>query len=425
MNLKDLKVLVLDKGLFVSWSLRLAREFGEVYYHNTAWKTMNPRSHELLIGHGFEQITMIKDLWDVVHDMDLIVFPYIFDGDLQKELVRQGKRVWGARKGDEFELYRIEAKQEMKRLGLPVGDYDVVTGISNLREYLQKHPNVHVKISLTRGDTETFPAESYKKILPKLREIEHELNDAAEHMQFIIEKPIDPALEIGYDGFCIDGAYPSHAINGVECKDEAYLGVFLEYDKLDDHVVQVNEMLSPMLRDYQYRGFMSTEIRVGPDEVPYLIDFTARSGSPPDGSMQEIIKNWGEIMFHGAMGEVVDPEPVAKYCAQAIIYSDFADEGWQSVEFSDEVRPWVKLFFHCQLDGKDYVIPQHAKFSEIGWVVGIGDTVKEAIKNCEDHAEQVSGYKLHVKTDSLQDAVAEIEKAEKMGVQFSDEPLKT
>jgi len=381
---------------------------------------MNPRSHELLIGHGFDEITMVRDLWDVVHDMDLICFPYIYDGDLQRELVRQGKRVWGARKGDDFELFRVEAKKEMERLGMPVGDYDVVTGISNLRVYLQKHPNVHVKISLTRGDTESFHSPSYQQILPKLREIEHELNDAAEHMQFLVEKPIEPALEIGYDGyFC--GDFPRFALNGIESKDESYIGVFLPYESLDEHVRQVNDWLSPMLREYQYRGFMSTEIRVGPDEQPYLIDFTARSGSPPDGSMQEIIKNWGEIMLYGSIGEVVDPVPVAKYCAQAVIYSDFADEGWQPVEIPDEVRDWVKLFFHCKLDGKDYVIPQHAKFSEVGWVIGLGDTINEAIEDCEQHAEQVTGYKLHVKTNALQDAVAEIEKASKMGISFAGE----
>lgn len=421
----DKRVLLYDMGMFCSWSLRLAREFGEVYYHNPSWKQMSPSSNQLLIGHGFDEITMVKNFWDVVQDMDLIVFPYIYDGDLQKELVRQGKRVWGGRKGEELEIYRPEAKEEMKRLGMPVGGYEVVTGLEALRDYLREHKNVHVKISLTRADTETFHSPSYDEILPKLDEIKHFVGAASEAMQFVVEKPIEPALEIGYDGFTIDGSFPKHAINGVEVKDNSYLGVILPYDELDEHVRDVNEWLSPALRGYQYRGLFSTEVRVGPDEKPYLIDVTCRSGSPPGESMQEMIANWAEIMWYGSEGIMVDPEPDedVKYSAQAVIYSDHADEAWQAVNIPDDMRRWVKLFFHCRIDGMDYVIPQPAKFSEIGWVVGTGPTVKDAIKACEDHAEQISGYKLEVRTKSLQDAVEEIEKGEKLGVRFSDEEI--
>jgi hypothetical protein len=429
-RLNDKRALVVDHGLFPSWALRLAREFGEVYYHNPSWKSLSPSSNQLLIGHGFDEITMVKNMWDVVHKMDLICFPYIFDGDLQKELVRQGKRVWGGRNGDELEIYRPEAKEEMKRLGMPVGDYNVVTGLENLRAYLKKHKNVHVKISLTRGDTETFHAPSYEEIIPKLDEIKHFVGAAADAMQVLIEQPIEPALEIGYDGFSIDGKFPSHAINGVEVKDASYLGVILPYADLDEHIRAVNKWLAPALEAYQYRGLFSTEVRVGPDERPYLIDVTARGGSPPSESMQEMIANWGEIMWSGAAGIVVDPEvdedeegEPAKYSAQAVIYSDHADEAWQAVTIPDEVRRWVKLFFHCRLSGVDYVIPQPAKFSEIGWVVGTGPTVKAAIKACEEHADQISGYKLEVRTKSLQDAVSEIEKGQALGVQFSDEEI--
>lgn len=421
---KDWKVLVVDKGLFVSWAHRLSKEFGEVFYHNSAWKQMSPRTHELRIGDGFSNITMVRDFWSVAHDIDLFIFPYIYDGDLQQELVRQGKRVWGTRMGDQLENFRAETKEEMRKIGVPVGDYTVVTGISKLREFLQKHPNVFVKIPLTRGDMESFHSPSYEEILPKLREVEHELDDAAEEMEFVVEKPIEPALEIGYDGWVIDDQFPPSAINGVEIKDTAYLGVFLPYEALDEHVRQVNTWLAPLLKQYGCRGPFHTEIRVGPDEKPHPIDLTLRAGSPPTCSMQEQITNWGDIMRFGAEGIVVPPEASSKYCAQAVIYSEFADEGWQPVTFPDEIRERVKLFFHCQIKGKDYVIPQHAKFSEIGWVVGLGDTVKDAIKDCQEIADQVKGYKIEVRTEGLQKAVEEIEKGEKMGIQFSDEPLK-
>lgn len=416
---RDNRVMVVDQGLFVDWALRLSRDFGEVFYHNPAWKQLSPRTHELRVGDGFEEITMVRDLWDMVPQIDLFVFPYLFHGDLQLELVRQGKRVWGVRKGDELENFRAEAKEEMKRLGMPVNDYDVVTGISALREYLHNHPNVYVKIPLTRADTESFHSPSYEEIVPKLREIEHKLDDAAEEVDFVVEQPVEPAIEIGYDGFSVDGQFPAHAINGVEVKDKALIGAFLPYDQLDEHVRRVNTWLVPRLRDYQWRGPLHTEIRVGPDEQPYLIDVTARSGSPPTESMQEMITNWADIMWYGADGLIVDPESDYKYCAQAIIFSEFAWDDWQPVSFPEDIRNRVKLFFHCQIKGKDYVIPQQSKFREIGWVVGMGQTIKEAIADCKDVAGEVSGYKVEVHTEGLEQAVEEIKKGERLGVKFA------
>lgn len=423
MRFSDKRILVIDRGLFVSWALRLARDFGEVYFHNPSWKQSYPSSKQLLIGHGFDEITMVKNLWDVVHKMDLVVFPDINDGDLQLELVRQGMRVWGSRKGEELEIYRPEAKQEMQRLGMPVGDYEVVTGLESLRDYLKKHRNVHVKISLTRADTETFYSPSYEEIIPKLDEIKHFVGAAADVMQFVVEKPIEPALELGYDGFTIDGGFPKHALNGVEIKDCSYLGVILPYESLDEHIRGVNEWLSPLLEKYQYRGLFSTEVRIGEDEQPYLIDVTCRSGSPPGESMQELIGNWGEIMWHGAAGKLVDPEAEAKYAAQAVICSENVTKAWRSVTIPDEARRWVKLFCHCRLNGVDHVAPQGDNLAEMGWVVGIGDTVKEAIKACKDHADLISGYKLEVRTNALDEAVEEIQKGEKLGIQFSDEKI--
>jgi len=421
---KDKKLMVVDRGgLFVSWAFRFSEEFGEVYYHNPAWKEMESRTDGLLVGHGFDEITMVKNFWDVAHQMDIFVFPWVGDGDWQLELVRQGKRVWGARKGEDLELYRSAAKEEFRKLGMPVNDYTVITGITNLRVYLKNHPNVFIKINLTRGDGDTFHSPSYDEILPKLREIEHDLDQAAESVEFIVEKPISTTVENGYDGYCIDGLWPKYAISGVEIKECAYVGAFIPANEFDESIKKVNAWLSPALKQYGYRGPLHTEIRIGRDEQPYLIDLTARYGSPPSESMQESIANWAEIAWYGSEGVMVNPEPVKKYSAQAIINSDHAIENWQSLKLDDDLRKWVKLRFHCKISGVDYVIPQMCRIASIGWVVGIGDTVKEAITNCKDHAERLGGYKVEVMTDGLEKAVEEIEKGERMGVQFSDEPI--
>lgn len=417
--------MVCDRGgMFVSWALRLAREFGEVYYHNPAWKTLSPTSRELWIGHEFDEITMVKHFWDHKDEMDLFVFPTVNDGDWQRELVRQGKRVWGSRKGEELELYRPEAKEEFKKLGMPVHKYQIVHGLSELSEFLKAHPNVFVKISLTRGDSETFHSPSYDEVKPRLRDLAYRLDDISEIMVFDVEFPIEPALEIGIDTHCIDGQFPKFAVNGVEQKDESYCGVYVPYDHLDEGVRKVNQWLSPALRDYQYRGWLSTEVRIGPNEQPYLIDPTCRAPSPPSESIQEIITNWADIIWYGSEGIMVDPEPASKYCSQAVIYADHADEEWMTIKIPEEVKDRVKLYFHCMVQGKNKVAPQNVKFSQIGWVVGLGNTVKESNEDCEDVADQISGDKIEVKTDGLRKVVQAIEEGERMGVQFSDEPIK-
>jgi hypothetical protein len=424
-NLLTKRCCIIDRGgLFVSWGHRLAREFGEVFYHNPAWKTLSPRSRELFVGEGFDDITMLPNFWDHASQMDIFVFPTVGDGDWQLELVRQGKRVWGSRKAEGLELYRDSAKREFHNLGMPVGDYDVVIGLDNLRTYLKRNPNVHVKINLTRGDGETFKSPSYEQIKSRLYGIYHDLDDVADIMPFICERPIDPALEIGIDTHCVDGEFPGWAINGVEKKDESYCGSFMRYDDLDEDVRKVNTWLQPALRRYNYRGFISTEIRVGEDEQPYLIDITCRAPSPPSECIQEAIENWGEIIWHGAAGVMVDPVAVAKYCSQAVIYADHADEEWMTVDIPEKIRNFVKLYFHCRINGRDKVAPQPAKFSQIGWVVGLGNTLKEANEQCELHAEMISGDKIEVKTDTLEKVIEEIRKGEELGVSFSDDPIK-
>lgn len=416
--------MVVDRGMCVSWAQRLAREFGKVYYHNPSWKGLVPRVRELLIGYGIPGVTMVRDFWKAAHDMDQFVFTAVLDGDLQEELVRQGKRVFGARSGENLELYRAEAKREMIAAGMPMNKFWVIKGISNLREFLKDHPNVFVKVPLVRGDTETFHAENFDLIEPKLHELAHDLDIAGEEMEFCAEEEIPDALEIGYDGLYIAGAgFPKIAVNGVERKDKGYGGVVLPYDELDPGVLFVNERLRPLLEKYGVRGLLSTEIRQGKDEQPIPIDLTMRSPSPAGESEQELFTNWGKMIWFGSEGVLVRPEAEKKYAVQACIYSDFADDNFLPVEFPDEISRWIKLFFHAKIQGKHRVMPQTCEFNEVGWVVGTGDTMDEANDACREHAEQLKGYRLDIKLEALQDVLDEIHKGEKLGVKFSDEPV--
>lgn len=411
MNLKDKTVCVIDNGLFVDFACRLAKDFKEVLYW-TPWVSAFPKSNNRLIGYGLEELKRIQYPWNHVDSVDLWVFPDVYFGDMQQELIRQGKRVWGARMADRIELHREWARTLFAKLGLPVANYQEVVGIDALRDYLKDHPNVWVKVSTVRGDMETWRSESYDLSEPKLDELEHKLGAKKKLAEFMVEDSIDDAIEVGYDGFTVDGQFADTSFFGFEIKDLGFVGKVVAYNDLPEPIKDVNGKLSPWLKRQKYRGFISTELRVTRDGTPYLIDPCARAGSPPSEIYQDLYSNWCQIIWEGADGNMVEPEAIAKFGVEAMIHSSWADKNWQAVSFPEEIRPFVKLRNATKIDGVYYVVPTDCGLPEIGAVIGFGDTVEEAIEDVTDHANQVKGYYIDIKLDSIPKALHEIETAQ-------------
>src|SRR2546429_7239206 len=98
-------VCVVDGGLYVSLAQRLAREFERVLYFCDVQQPF-PKAGPAVIGDGIDGVERINELWKYRNVVDLWVFPDCSQADLQVELVRQGKLVWGSRFGSELELNR-------------------------------------------------------------------------------------------------------------------------------------------------------------------------------------------------------------------------------------------------------------------------------------------------------------------------------
>lgn len=408
-NLKTKTVMVIDNGIFVEMAKRLSRDFGRVLYF-APWASGYPSSKGLLIGDGEPGIIRIKDMWDHIDEVDLFAFVDVYEGGLQEYLVRQGKRVWGCRKGAELELDRIKAKDVLGKAGIDIGPYKVMTGLDALRRHLKKNDNQFVKINATRGDMETFHSPSYDEIEPRLDELEHSLGAKKKIMEFIVEQGIDDAVEAGYDGYCIDGKYPKGSIVGIEVKDKAYVGRTMRYSEMPQQVRGVNDKMAPALKGYGYRGFISTEVRCTKDGKAYLIDMTDRCGSPPSELYQNMIGNLGEVMWYGAEGILVEPEYQAKWGAEVLMLSEWADKNWQHVRFPAEIRDNVKLRNFTVIDGEYYVVPQLTGMPEIGSIVAMGDTAEEAISECKRIAKQVQGYYLEMPVEAMDDALKDLMK---------------
>jgi hypothetical protein len=430
MDFPDKTVLLYDRGLFISWAETLAKYFGRVLLY-TPYKSQFVTSSQMRLGYGIPGVEHInpfgetkgKDFWDIVNDtqIDLFIFLDIGEADIQAELKRKGKRVWGSGNGDDLELYRPEAKQTFEQLGLPQRPWETVTGTDPLRKVLEKakHPR-WVKISGHRGDIESF---KYDPKWPEdseqdLRRLEDRLGRGVmSKMEFTVEDEIAPAVEVGYDGPSIDGEYPAECLVGIEQKDESYFGIVTAYSDLPDQMTVVNQALAPILRQYEYRNFISTEIRIPDDLEPYLIDMTCRAPSPPSEGYQEIVDNWGEIFWYGAEGILVPWQFKHKFMALAVIHNDAATTNAEAVRFDDSIGSYIKLKNYCVIDGVRWVLPQTVPLKEIGCVVGSADDPVEAVRLVH---ERVGKTNQKAVISSLGKAIQNFKDGIESGVEFKN-----
>ncbi len=418
-NLKDKTALVFDNGNFVSFAQRLSREFGHVLFYSPWNFNAFPDSNAFLTGEGFDDIERVDSFFDYLETADIIIFLDTYQGDLQEHLVKLGYRVWGSRKGEQLELDRLGTINLMKKLGLLTPEVDKVVGLPKLREYLKQNEDIYVKVSKFRGDMETWCAKNYKLSEPMLDELEHRLGAKKLIAEFLCFKGIDAEVETGLDIYTIDGEYPKIVPLGAELKDLGFAATYQEYDKLPKVLTGFFDKMKPTFKFYNYRGDFSSESRVTKDGKSYMIDATARKPSPPSELSQEMILNWGEIMWHGAGGVLIEPVYAGKYGIEIIIKSSWAEKNWQAISYPDDIEQWVKLKNCCMIKGQRYVIPQKYELNEIGAVVAIGKSMDEAIEKVKEYISKIEGYGLSIQTESVIDRLSEaIEKMKVIGIDF-------
>ena len=407
-DLASKTVCIVDRGLFCDVSTILAQSFGRTLL-NIETLTNSPTSSQLRVGEGLDGVEKIASIWDHLDEIDLFVFPDLYQGPLQQYLSEQGYRVWGSRLGDKLELDRAFAKDLCKDVGLAIGPYDIVTGIDALRKHLKAHDDRYVKISESRGDFETFHSPSFAVAEPWLDEIARKLGVLKDSKAFIVEEPIQDCVELAYDGYSVDGQFPSHAMHGVEIKDRGYIGRFEAYADMPDAVKEINEALAPVLKSYEYRNIFAVEARVQGD-TPFVTDFCTRFCNPPSQLATLMYTNIAEIFWHGAAGELVDPTPKGKWGAQVQLLSGLTKEQWQIVDFPAKVREHVRLSYPVKLDGRYAVTPEGVAMAVVGAIVATGDTMDEAIENVKEIAEQVKGYSLEIGVECFDEAQEEFDK---------------
>ena len=398
---KSKSVAVVDNGIFGCLAEKLAETFGKVFYHSP-WVSDYPTSAHTELGKGFPEFERVNDIWDIVDDVDLFVFPESHQGPLQNYLADQGKRVWGSRNGDELELYREDAREYIDSLGIEQPPYDVVRGMTALRKYIKSRDKekLWVKISRTRGDTETFSVEGYELSKNHLDEMEAEFGPMAEYRSFVVEDNLPDTYDLAIDTYCIDGKYPSKSLLGNEQKDQGYIGVVKNWDEFPKTMRENYEKLSPALKGYGYRNFFAMEHRTGKDKM-YLSDPCCRVGSPIFELELNMMSNLPEILWQGADGVLVEPEYKAKYGYEILVQSEWVDQHPLLVQFPEKYRDQIKFRYAAQFPDGLWILPQKAG-PIFGAIVSYGDSIDDCVAEVEEISKQVKGQGIESFTGSAE-----------------------
>lgn len=420
-DLSNKTVMWVDNGLFPAFLRRVAPAFKRAYYYS-AWQAPFPSYKQTKLGEGYPEFERVNYPLLKADEVDLWVFADICYGDLQTFLAERGARVFGSRMGEEMEIDRAAFKELLKRVGLPVGPWELVKGTDALQKFLQGKADtwwVKGRYGFSRRDMETWKWKGAHVSGDFLKEKIHDLGPFANDFEFVVEQELPDRVEIGYDGFVIDDKFPDHAMQAYEVKGVGMIGTVKAYGKLAEAVRQVNAALAPVFKQYGYRGAFASEIRYGKDKKPFCIDPCCRFGSPSNELLQELFSgdDWARAMWEGAEGRIYSPRPVAKYATCLMVYAEESGRNWQPLEFPKGLDRWVKLRNPYRKGSRSYYVPQGEKGNLAG-VVGVGETLEASIRAAEAHAEEVKGQLIEIGTEAIGKARETIEEGKKYGIEF-------
>lgn len=427
--IEEVTACIWDSGTFAPLAMKLAETFKTVFYFSP-WEAEYVEISDCVIGDGLETVERLDEPLDPenLDKIDLWIFPDIVFGGVQRLLRSLGKPVWGSMGASDMELYRTRFIKLLDKIGLPHVKSVTCRGLTALANELRDTENKWVKINRYRGNCETWHHQDWDHSQRKLEKLAVTFGGMKEHVVFVVQDPIDgddetPVLEVGYDGWSIDGQYPETSFQGYEAKNELYLGAMRPYAKLPAEVQAVNEAMAPELAAYGYRNFWATEIRIKGDEA-YFIDPTARMPGQTGEQLLETCENLAEVIWRGAHGEVVKPVWAHKFAAEATLhYKDHEDDVWKVLRLPEdpEVRRWFKLYQFCEADGLFHFPPSHS--DELGVAIGVGDTPEAAIEHLKDNLAELENEPVSADVAQFADLIEQIEAAEDEEVEFSDAPV--
>lgn len=377
--------------------------------------------YQACIGDGFETIERVREFWPIKKDIDLFCFPDVDLSGLQLELQSQGFAVWGSRTGDVLELKRREFLTILKSLGLDVPEFHVCHGMDDLREYLKPRHDQYIKISRFRGNMETKHFRNWAMDENWLDWLAYTLGPVKDILDFLVFEEIKTDLEIGGDTYNVKGAWPGKMLNGLEFKDTTYFSAVTDHEDMPEQLNDIMDSFAPLLAESGYANQWSMEVRVK-DEKAFFNDPTCRGGMPSSGSQQLIWSNFPEIIWAGANGELLEPEPKAKFTLECMVSTTTDKESWDILEFDTKLFPWFRPSACALINGRYCFPPDEYHGGDLGWLVTLGDTPTETMERAKELADLLPDG-CDAKLENLVGLIKEVESAAAEGIPFTDQPI--
>lgn len=423
-ELSQITACVFDHGLYIPLARHLAKTYKRVLYYSD-WETGFPTINGCIIGDGFPEgdIDRCDDIWKLKDEVDVWIFPDIYHAGLQLELESQGRLVWGSRGGDSLEIKREMFHRILGELGMDVPQFTPIMGLTELRNHLMDKEDKFVKISKYRGSMETKKFRNYDLDKGLLDEWEMEFGPAGEQIRYLVFDKIDTELEIGGDTFCIDGKFPSLMLHGLESKDEGYLGAVTKRDEMPDCLQEIFECFTDILKHHHYRNAWSMEVRCVVEEaLNYFIDPCCRFPMPGTSAQFNAFSNYAEIIYHGASGELVEPEKNCAFVAECVLTMKGDPWAWGKMRFPKELEDHANLSNCCMIDGAICWPPDEHHEEEIGWLTATGDTIEEVVDKIKELVEFLPEG-VSCKNQSLGTLIKEAREAESKNINFTDQEI--
>lgn len=426
---EDVIACVVDYGTFTALSEKLAESYGKVYYYTPIEKEYQDiKDH--MTGFGLKKVIKLDDLFDpaIFSSIDLFIFPDIGYGGLQTHLRSIGKAVWGSMGADQLELHRDLFIQILHDVGLPTIKSKTIQGLTALGRYLKQVSNKWIKVNRYRENMETWYHLDFIHSAPRLNSLAVVFGGACEQVIFVVQDVIESDMECGYDGWCIDGKFPDKSFQGYEKKNELYLGAVLDAKDIPEEITYVNDKLVSVLEEYRYRNWWATEIRVA-EGKPYFIDPTCRHPGQTGEHQWETCLNLAEIIWNGAQGNLISPIFSHAFAAEATLHYDALSdnkavyEEWKILDIPTKMLKWFKPYHYCFLDGSYQFLPN--KKDEVGVMLGVGDTVEEALNHLQSNIKKIKELPVHANLSGFTDLLDSIKIAQEHGIKFADKLPKT
>lgn len=414
-DLSTQTALIYDRGLYLYLAESLAKDFKKVYYYLPQAEPY-PTSKLHNIASGIKGVERIHDFWGTLDKCDIVIFPDTYDGSLQEFLRSKGYRVFGSGHGEKVETDKVFFMECLERANLPIPKTYLAEGIDDLLQYLAKEKGEKWLKGNTRGDFETKRYTDMDHFQPFLDDLKFRLGHRLDNIEILVQDPIESECEAGYDGFNVNGQFSGNCLCGYEVKDRAFVASVVEQPA--PLVKAINDAFAPIFKELGYRGAYSTEIRITKDGTPYYIDPTTRFGSPPGELMSLLYEDYGQILWDCAEGIVPTPKAKKKYGAQMILTSEwYRDDHEMYVEFPKKYRDNIKLSNYYVKDGKTFIVPNDTE-QYFGSVVGIGDTIEEAIEECKKVLKEIHCEKFKWDDNAFEEATEIINCGKKFGIEF-------